>query len=231
MKDGKFLSVAAAYDLWSGHYDGGDNPMVAGAREVINTLATTVAGLDVIELGCGTGGNLAIFDHAGAATLRGCDVSAGMLKLATQAAPKAELVLANIQDKTPFADASADFILFCLALEHVDDLEKPLAEAKRLLRANGRIALIEIHPDLAATGVKAHFETDTSVISMPTFAHTLDAYMQAATEVGLAPLLCRTWRRADFARPHPKMSKRSPEAPFILELCLILADAGSDHVD
>lgn len=219
------IPVRRAYDRWSAVYDAYDNPMVSAASEIVASLAPMARGRHVLELGCGTGRNLLALSGAGAASVTGCDLSGGMLAAARAKAPALALVSADLAGALPFANASADVVLFCLVLEHMEALAPPLSEARRVLRTGGHVIIVEIHPDLAAQGVAAHFRDGGEIVHMPTFAHRLEDFMRAASEAGFAVLRSRDWRPCDFANPHPKMGKRAPEAPFALELVLAPASA------
>jgi malonyl-CoA O-methyltransferase len=214
------VPVRQAYDRWSAVYDVYDNPMVSAATEIVAGIASMAEGRHVLELGCGTGRNLVALSAAGAASLTGCDLSAGMLAAARAKAPMLSLVSADVAATLPFADGVADLVLFCLVLEHLAALAPPLREAQRLLRPGGQAVIVEIHPDLAAQGVGAHFRDREEVVHMPTFAHRMEDFAQAAAEAGLAITRSRTWRPCDFAVPHPKMRKRDQKGPFALEMVL-----------
>jgi len=216
-----FLPVADAYDRWSGFYDHYDNPMVFGAERVVQHLAASVAGLTVVECGCGTGRNLAALKQAGAARLVGCDLSPGMLAEARAREPEVEWLRHDLNRPLPLPAASADLVLFSLTLEHVADLAPPLNEARRLLRPGGRVVVIEIHPFLSLSQVAAHFRDQDTVVTMPTFAHRFADYLNAAADSGLQITRCREWRPCDFPGPlPPKLLKRGPEMPLLVEFHL-----------
>ena len=217
------LPVAEAYDRWSGFYDTYDNPMVFGAGHVVHALAGGVAGRDVVEFGCGTGRNLALFKQAGAASLTGCDLSEGMLAQARQRDPALVLLLQDMTQPLPLPDGSADLVLFSLALEHVEEMEAPLREAKRLMRPQARLVIVEIHPFLSLGGLAAHFEDGGEVVRMPTFAHTFAGYLNVFSRLDLRVAECREWRPRDFGQTVPaKLLKRGADTPLLVEFSLRL---------
>jgi malonyl-CoA O-methyltransferase len=213
----RHLPVAAAYDAWSADYDAHDNPMVMAARYILLGAAPAARGQDCLEVGCGTGANLAILRAAGARSVAGIDLSPGMLARARARLPGLALHQGSAADPWPIAATSLDLVLFCLTLEHVAALAPAFREAHRVLRPGGLVLVIEIHPALAAAGVAAHFEAADAIVTMPSFPHRLADYRAAAAASGLAVEQLRDWRCADFRAPHPKMARRDPEAPFALE--------------
>ncbi|HEX2113035.1 MAG TPA: class I SAM-dependent methyltransferase [Alphaproteobacteria bacterium] len=215
-----FLPVAAAYDRWSTIYDGYDNPMVFAAEQVVRGF-TDVQGKDVVELGCGTGRNLAALKASGARTVTGLDLSDGMLAKARERDATFRLLRHDMTQPVPLPDTTADLVLFCLALEHVSDLTCVLKEAARLLRPRGRIAVVEIHPFLSQGGTAAHFHDNAGEVRMPTFAHRFSDYLNAFSAAGLRIAACREWRPRDLEAPPPKALKRGPDFPLAVEFSVV----------
>lgn len=216
-----FLPVDQAYDRWSRFYDTYDNPLVFAASQVMERVAERVAGLDVFEFGCGTGRNLALLKRAGAGRLAGCDFSSGMLAQARKANPDLALLQHDITQPLPLDVGCADLALFCLTLEHIGDFEAALRNAVRLVRPDGSIIIIEIHPFLALLDVAAHFYDDATLVEMPTFPHSFAEYLTAAANAGLRVSECREWRPRDLRQPVPaKLLKRGPDIPLLVEFTL-----------
>jgi ubiquinone/menaquinone biosynthesis C-methylase UbiE len=213
----RHLGVKDAYDLWADGYDAQDNPMILGAAQILARRLPDFAGRAVAEFGCGTGRNLEMLARADAAPVVGVDLSPGMLAQARARVPRATLIEGDFAGAA-LPERAFDVVLFCLALEHASDLRGPLAAAKRALRGDGRVLVVEIHPDLAASGTSAHFERDGATISMPTYAHARADYADAATSVGLRLDRTADWRPRDFARTSARMLKRGPDAMLLIEL-------------
>jgi malonyl-CoA O-methyltransferase len=218
--DSLFLSVEEAYDRWAPIYDAYDNPMVCMASEIVERSTEPVAGLRVFEFGCGTGRNLETFSRKGAASVSGCDLSSGMLALAARRG-NWPLLRHDMREPVPLPNHSFDLVLFCLTLEHLSDLHAPLADARRLLRPDGRIHIVEIHPFMSLTGAAARFTDARSDVRMPTVPHQFDAYLNAFAKVGLVVRRCREWRPVDVGNPRPLQSlRRGPDFPLTLEFVL-----------
>ncbi len=213
------LSVNDAYDRWSRFYDTYDNPMVAAAARIVTQGLGGVQGLSVFEFGCGTGRNLAALLNLGAARVSGCDLSTGMLDQARRRGSRFELFQHDMAHPLPLEAGTFDLALFCLSLEHMESLDMPLREARRIVRPGGRIAILEIHPFLSLSGVAAHFQDGEEEIRMPAYPHQFADYLQAGVALGLNLGVCREWRPCDFHPPlNAKSFKRGPLSPLLLEL-------------
>jgi SAM-dependent methyltransferase len=126
--------------VWRPTADGRDPVEVAAA------VARSSGARAVLEVGCGTG---AFAERLTAdnpqATVIATDQSARFVELT--AARGVDARQADVQD-LPFADASFDLVAAMWMLYHVPDLDRGLAEIRRVLRPGGRL--------LAVTNGEAH---------------------------------------------------------------------------
>ena len=127
--------------LWGDGYlsPGGD----AETAAVLDGL--DLAGLRVLDIGCGTGG-CAFFIHAGfgPSSVTGIDVEAGVVETANRAA--AERGLTSVVFRTvepgplPFADGSFDVVFSKDSIVHIADKHALAAEIARVLSPGGVFA-------------------------------------------------------------------------------------------
>ena len=124
----------------------------AGLREMRHSLLAEAGG-DVLEIGAGTGANLAHFD--GVESLVATEPDQAMLRrLEKKAREQATLVkiLPAPAEDLPFADASFDTVVSTLVLCGADQ-RRSLGEVRRVLRLGGRLLFLEHvrseDPDLA----------------------------------------------------------------------------------
>jgi ubiquinone/menaquinone biosynthesis C-methylase UbiE len=93
----------------------------------------------VLELGVGTGLNLPYYDAA--ESVGGVDPDPHMLRRARRRGG-AELVEASAEE-LPFPDESFDTVVAALSLCTIPDVAAALAEARRVLRPDGRLLFLE----------------------------------------------------------------------------------------
>lgn len=132
----------SVFDGLSSIYDQGMRPLEwLVFRRLRRRMFPLVQG-SVLELGVGTGVNLPLYGPE--ARVIGCDASREMLTWATQRCMGGckALIHADVQ-RLPFADGSFDVVagslLFCI----VADPARGLAEARRVLKTDGRLVLLE----------------------------------------------------------------------------------------
>lgn len=120
------------------------------ARPELLRMAGDVAGLEVLDAGCGSGPLLEALRDRGA-TVAGVDLSAAMLDLArARLGPGADLRVADLGGPLPCATGSFDLVVASLSLHYVEDWEVTLRELRRVLRPGGRLLVAIIHPTVYA---------------------------------------------------------------------------------
>jgi demethylmenaquinone methyltransferase/2-methoxy-6-polyprenyl-1,4-benzoquinol methylase len=135
----------------SGRYDLMNTLMTAGRHHAWRRIAARALvrpGDRIVDVGCGTGDlSFACLD-AGAAAVTGLDFAPPMVARARVKATArgASAATFGVADATrlPLADASADGWCSAFVVRNIPDLDAALAEAHRVLRPGGRLAVLEI---------------------------------------------------------------------------------------
>lgn len=148
-------SVAAAWDYGADAYAafqaaGYDHYRYAFFGPAQVARCGDVAGLRVLDLGCGNG----YFSRAMAergATVIGVDISAGQIGHAERIEQEQPLgityqVLDAVQVAEAFAPGSFDLVTSCVALQDMPDTDRVIAGAFTVLRAGGRFVPCITHP-------------------------------------------------------------------------------------
>lgn len=181
------------YDLWSSTYDGADNPLVAATHWALERVSFDCRGVDVIELGCGTGRHVPRVLDGGARTYVGVDGSSGMLAVARSrhVDERARFVEADLAAPLPFGSATFDRALVVLVLEHLPAIDGPLREIARVLRPTGHLRIVDIHPALLARGSSAHFKDQGKEVRFTSVSHSLSAIALALRDANLTATATR----------------------------------------
>ncbi len=104
----------------------------------------STAGLDVLDVGCGQGIDLANFASAGA-RVTGVDLTPRHAELARAHLDALELkgsVIVGDAEKLPLADASFDRVSSNGVLHHTPNMEQALREIRRVLRPGGEARIV-----------------------------------------------------------------------------------------
>ncbi len=159
------------YDRWAESYDTAANPLMAMSACILDLEPLGVAGLDVIELGCGTGRNAPRVLGEGARSYTGVDGSAGMLARARATDdPRARWVTADLQAPWHTSER-CDLALVVLVLEHLASLVPLATTLATIVRPGGRVRIVDIHPALVASGTVAHFHDRGEELRFASVAH------------------------------------------------------------
>jgi ubiquinone/menaquinone biosynthesis C-methylase UbiE len=124
-------------------------------------LMGDVAGLKVLDAGCGSGAHAAALIASGA-IVTGIDKSSGMLALARERlGGHAALFEADLAAPLPFADGAFDRVLAALVLHYIEDWSMPLREFRRVLAPRGKLVVSTHHPfcDHLLAGGQDYFAT------------------------------------------------------------------------
>ena len=124
-----------------------DLVMRAADRAGVDRARRRIAGAargDVLEIGIGTGSNLEVYPVG--LVVHGIDPSAPALSIARGRARGSERAVALVVGDAgalPYPDATFDTVVATFVLCSVGDVDRSLAEARRVLRPGGTIRLLE----------------------------------------------------------------------------------------
>jgi demethylmenaquinone methyltransferase / 2-methoxy-6-polyprenyl-1,4-benzoquinol methylase len=138
-------AVRTMFDRISPIYDAMNRTMTMGLdRSWRRAAAAAVVrpGDRVLDVCCGTG-DLAVAALRAGGRVTGLDFSEPMLERARRKSPAIEWVCGDAL-ASPFADGSFDAATVAFGVRNLDDLERGLAELRRVLRPGGRLAILEI---------------------------------------------------------------------------------------
>ena len=138
-------AVRSMFDRISPVYDAMNRTMTLGLDRRwrrATVRAVVRPGDRVLDACCGTG-DLAMAAVDAGARVTGLDFSERMLERARRKSPEVDWVQGDAL-ALPFADGSFDAATVGFGVRNLDDLERSLAELRRVLRRGGRLAILEI---------------------------------------------------------------------------------------
>lgn len=103
-------------------------------------------GRRVLDVGCGTGLLTAALAGKASAKVWGIDASSEMVAVAREQVPAGVGVRRGDAERLPFRDAWFDRVVMSLVV-HLVDRPRALAEARRVVGPDGRVAISTFHPD------------------------------------------------------------------------------------
>lgn len=160
-----------------------------------------------LDIGCGEGRVARDLTDRGHHVV-GIDASPTMIEHAKGANPDLPLLVADAA-ALPLSDACSDLAIAFMSFQDVDDLERAVAEAARVLGAGGRFCLAIVHPINSA----GHFEDieDESPFIIPTSYLDPYFYEDVLEREGVSTTF------ASIHRPLEAYAKALADAGFVIE--------------
>jgi malonyl-CoA O-methyltransferase len=188
MSDHTVLPTREGYDRWAATYDTMGNWLLELEEPEVDRALGDVEGLDVLDVGAGTGRH-AIRIAGGGARVTAIDFSDEMLAKAREkpGADRVRWLAHDVARPLPFAAKSFDRVLSALVLEHiaVGELASFFGDLGRVARDDGVIVVTAMHPAMFVKGVSANFRDESGEVRPRSYAATLSDYVMAAIHAGL----------------------------------------------
>jgi len=116
------------------------------AREgLYSSIGSDIAGKMLLDIGCGTGEDLAYLQSKGAHVF-GIDSAETMIALAKQRHPELHNLFVGSMHKMPFPNSTFDIICSKYAMHYSKKLDDTFREIARVLKPGGIFVCVEAHP-------------------------------------------------------------------------------------
>ncbi len=180
--------ITEGYGLWSDTYDQPlrlfpiEEPTMHG---LLDPLPASV----VLDAACGTGRYSAYLAARGHRII-GVDRSPAMLAKAHRKLPQSEFHEGDLE-ALPLETGSVDVAVCALAMVHLSEVGKAVAELARVVRPGGRVIISDVHPFIVLLGWQAQFRTARGGTGfMRLHPHMASDYCQASAAAGLRVRSC-----------------------------------------
>lgn len=191
------------------------------------SLLGEVAGLDVLDAGCGSGICSEKLARAGA-RVRAFDVTPEMVALARKRCAGLDVVIREADFSRPLdwiADGSFNRILCSLALDYVERLDPVFAEFARVIRPGGILVFSMGHPmrdwmDPRTRGDTSYFDTNRWGVHWGGFGEPkpyVESYRRPLQDI-LNPLSAAGWHLDRFVEPLPVPEMEAVDQEHFAEL-------------
>ena len=171
------------YALWAENYPPRPhNPLMEVEQAAVGPMLEALKPRRALDLGTGTGRNLALLAARGATLTVGLDLSTSML--AHHECPSRRVCA----DATalPFRPRAFDLVTSSLMVGDVSNLCGLVGEISRVLVPGGHVVYSDFHPTWAERHWRRTFRaSDGREIELPYCPHTMDAHLEALDAAGL----------------------------------------------
>ena len=135
------------YKNFAKFYDRLFEPLNRGLRAIGVKMFPPQEGMNVLDVGCGTGIQLKFYQNAGC-VVSGIDLSPSMLQVARNRLGDDARICLGDASCMPFENERFDLIIMSTVLHEMSPKTRDdvLVEAKRTCKKNGHVLLIDFHP-------------------------------------------------------------------------------------
>lgn len=199
MSDPKVLPTREGYDRWAATYDTMGNWLLELEEPEVDRALGGVEGLDVLDVGTGTGRHAIRLAERGA-HVTAVDFSEQMLEKARQkpGSDRVRWLVHDVARPLPFAASTFDRVISALVLEHIPtaQLRSFFGELGRVARDDGVVLVTAMHPAMFLKGVSANFRDESGEVRPRSHVATLSDYVMGAIDAGLV-IVALTERAVD----------------------------------
>jgi malonyl-CoA O-methyltransferase len=174
------LPVREGYRLWAPTYSA-ENAVSQLEAALVTEMTPPLAGLRLLDAGCGTGRRLR---DCGAAMATGVDLSPEMIAGRADLDPAVRLLVGDVR-ALPLPDTGFDLVWCRLVIGHLPECETAYAEFGRVTAAGGQAIVTDFHPAAHAAGHRRTFRHGDAVHEVEHYVHALATHRDAARAAGL----------------------------------------------
>ena len=137
------LDPKAGYARYAHEYDEKGKYWDSFEKDPIRPYIEAAQGLEVLDVGAGTGRISLKLNKAGA-HVTALDISPDMLRILSQKEAGIKTVLGDMEEM-PFEEGQFDMVFSSMAMVHLKKITQFLDECYRVLKDDGKLILVNIH--------------------------------------------------------------------------------------
>lgn len=193
------VTSSAGYALWAPSYPPRPHNAVMEAEQaMVAPLLHTCRGRRALDVGTGTGRNLALLGEAGVPMAVGIDLSHAMLSRAAESSCRVR----GDACRLPFKTGAFDIVTSSLMCGDIEDLATFIGEAARVLVPGGHMIYSDFHPLWQTRGWRRTFETaDGRQYELPFWPHAIEHHLEQLDASGIEVCAIREPRVQPRAAP------------------------------
>jgi cytosine/adenosine deaminase-related metal-dependent hydrolase/ubiquinone/menaquinone biosynthesis C-methylase UbiE len=173
-------ATVSPFDLWASVYDQQLNPLLQLEERYLKCILPLAEGLDVLDIGCGTGRWLHALAQQSPHSLTGIDSSPEMLRYANSKLGNSATLHLGDCTYLPVTSSSKNLLLASFVLSYVTDLDALAFECSRVCRDGANLFLTDMHPTTQQSqNWKRSFKYDHASIIIESQAHSLQDILYA----------------------------------------------------
>jgi cytosine/adenosine deaminase-related metal-dependent hydrolase/ubiquinone/menaquinone biosynthesis C-methylase UbiE len=163
-------SAREGFAAWAEVYDNLPNPLLTLEQRFLSAVLPEIRGVDVVEIGCGTGRWLDLLASQLPNSLIGVDSSPEMVERARLKMEQRATILMGDATSLPLPDSSADIVLAPFVASYISELDNLATEVARITRADASVYVSDLHPETgAACNWSRAFKAGETRIEIPTY--------------------------------------------------------------
>jgi malonyl-CoA O-methyltransferase len=217
----RILTASESYRRWAPSYSE-ETAISYLDTALVDALTPPLAGLRLLDAGCGTGRRLVDCDATYAV---GIDASAPMLSAGIghgNIRPGLRTMIGDVR-ALPLPDADFDIVWCRLVIGHLPDCTPPYRELARVAHAGATVIVTDFHPAAHAAGHRRTFSDGKGVCEVEHHVHPVAAQTAAARAAGLTLVATREAAIDDRVRPFYTRAGRSARFELHRGLPVVLA--------
>lgn len=221
------LNARDGYRLWAPTY-ASETAISHLEEQLVTSMTPPLAGLRLLDAGCGTGRRLR---HTGAASAVGVDLSPEMLDAGSGTDSRRDGVRMLVGDvrALPLPDRAFDVIWCRLVIGHLPEGERAYSELARVGDTGAWVIVTDFHPLAHAAGHRRTFRHEGTIHEVEHHVYEVSTHLAAAHAVGLEPVGIREAKIGPAVRSFYENAGRHALYEEHLGLPVVLALAFRRH--